>query len=585
MTRWQKLVAATTFVMVAALPSTLLARHRFDPLPEDGARVTLMKSGTLSTKDGLRLQFRADLGNVHIFTDASRTISYRVIVEADSRDPDAEKILRGFSLIARQNHGGISLNGRAPSRTFLGRLRVNFEIHIPRRYSLDVTTQAGNIDVRDVDGQVALITAGGNIDAGRVGAVDGRMHPIRGGLQLEPAPGVARRIVVRLETQGGHISIGDVAGDLHATTAGGHISAGNIEGDAVLHTGGGHIETGRVTGMATLDTGGGNIHITGAGSNVTAITGGGLIDLGDVAGAIHTHTGGGAVRIERVSGPAAVDASGGNVFLRQVDGPLHVSAATGNITAWINDGFEPSPTTTSRGVRKMRGTSELTSAEGDIIVYLPRALALTIDALIEEGSGHSIVADSSLAMTCQDSPSGIRAHHCEGNVNGGGEVLHLKSTSGNIVLKVGEPDATRNAGMSAPWMQIITGPPPAQAWSPREGDVISEEGFIQEVRRRIQESWWGVVPIDASELQKHLEQSVAPVYPEVARKAGVEGDIILRAYVSGDGRVAGLKVLEGPPILARAAIEAVQQWRYQPVTINGRPTNVVTTFVVAFRLH
>ena len=585
MTRWQKLVAAMTFAMVAALPSPLLAGHRFDPLPGDAARVTLMKSGTLSTKDGLRLRFKADLGNVHILTDASRKISYRVIVEADSRDPDAEKILQEFALVARQNHGGISLNGRAPSRPFLGRLRVSFEIHIPRRYSLDVTTQAGNIDVQDVDGQVTLITAGGNIDAGRVGAGDGRAHPIPNGLQVEPTPDTARRIVVRLETQGGHISIGDVAGDLHATTAGGHISAGNIEGDAVLHTGGGHIETGRVAGMATLDTGGGNIHITGAGSNVTATTGGGLIDLGDVGGAIHTHTGGGAVRIERVSGPAAVNASGGNVFLRQVDGPLRVSAATGNITAWINDGFEPGPSAISRGVRKMRGTSQLTSAEGDILVYLPRALALTIDALIEEGSGHSIVADSSLAMRCQDSPLGIRAHHCEGNVNGGGEVLHLKSTSGNIVLKVGEPDARTNAGMSMPWMQIIPAPPPGPNWTPGEGDVVSEEGFIQEVRRRIQESWWGVVPVDPSELQKHLEQSVAPVYPEVARRAGIEGDIILRAYVSGEGRVTGLKVLEGPPILARAAIDAVQQWRYQPMTLNGRPTNVVTTFVVAFRLH
>jgi outer membrane biosynthesis protein TonB len=46
-----------------------------------------------------------------------------------------------------------------------------------------------------------------------------------------------------------------------------------------------------------------------------------------------------------------------------------------------------------------------------------------------------------------------------------------------------------------------------------------------------------------------------------------------------------LKVLSGPPILARAAIDAVQQWRYQPVRINGRPANVVTTLVVAFRLQ
>src|ERR1700730_13831906 len=103
MTRWQKPVAAMTFAMVVALPSPPLARHRFDPLPGDAARVTLMKSGTLGTKDGLRLRFKADLGNVHILTDASRKISYHVIVEADSRDPDAGKILQEFLVIARQN--------------------------------------------------------------------------------------------------------------------------------------------------------------------------------------------------------------------------------------------------------------------------------------------------------------------------------------------------------------------------------------------------------------------------------------------------------------------------------------------------
>ena len=84
-------------------------------------------------------------------------------------------------------------------------------------------------------------------------------------------------------------------------------------------------------------------------------------------------------------------------------------------------------------------------------------------------------------------------------------------------------------------------------------------------------------------MQNHLEHSVAPVYPDVARRAGIEGDVALRVYVSSDGRVTDLKVLDGPPILARAAVEAVQQWQYQALKINGRPANVVTTLIVAFR--
>src|SRR2546425_8249787 len=50
------------------------------------------------------------------------------------------------------------------------------------------------------------------------------------------------RPVARLETEGGHITVQDVAGDLIANTGGGHINAGNISGDATLHSGGGRSE-------------------------------------------------------------------------------------------------------------------------------------------------------------------------------------------------------------------------------------------------------------------------------------------------------------------------------------------------------
>jgi TonB family protein len=90
----------------------------------------------------------------------------------------------------------------------------------------------------------------------------------------------------------------------------------------------------------------------------------------------------------------------------------------------------------------------------------------------------------------------------------------------------------------------------------------------------------------------HLHLQLDPLLPklllqplDLRRKAGVEGDVILRVYVSSEGRITDLKVLDGPPILARAAIEAVRQWQYQALKINGRPANVVTTLIVAFRLH
>jgi TonB family protein len=582
---------------VSAADSPVVDRSVYDP-SDDAPRVSAVKTGRLPTKDGLCLRISTDLGDLHILTDASQEVSYRVSLESESHDPNTENILREFSLVARKVPTGISIEGHAPRHVIPGRLQVSFYIHVPLNYCLDINTMGGNIDVQNIEGPVSLATAGGNITVGRVGAGDPRKRPLVGGshassdafsVKVEPASKTAGRTAARLETQGGHITIGDVAGDLRATTAGGHITVGNIEGDATLRTGGGHIETGRVAGVSTLDTGGGNIHVASAGSSITASTGGGLIDLGDAAGAIRANTGGGAVRIEHISGPAAVVASGGSVFLRQVNAPLRVSAATGGITAWFND-VEPESAVVAHGIRRGRGSSQLTTGEGDITVYLPRKLALTVDALVEQGAEHRIVTDPSLPLkvSYQDSPSGVRAVHCEGDLNGGGDVLHLKAVSGNIVLRLGDSDSRSSGAISEPGMHIFPGLPPQPDWNSHDqGDWndFDREGFIEEIHRRIQESWRGVVPIDAGELQKHLEQSIAPIYPEVARKAGIEGDITLRAYVSSEGRVTDLKVLGGPPILAHAAIDAVQQWRYQPMRINGRPANVVTTLVVAFRLQ
>ena len=76
-----------------------------------------------------------------------------------------------------------------------------------------------------------------------------------------------------------------------------------------------------------------------------------------------------------------------------------------------------------------------------------------------------------------------------------------------------------------------------------------------------------------------------PVYPGVAISAGIEGMVILEAIVDEEGRVEDLKVLRSNGVLDRPALEAVRQWRYSPVLLNGRPTRFILTVVVSFRLE
>lgn len=84
--------------------------------------------------------------------------------------------------------------------------------------------------------------------------------------------------------------------------------------------------------------------------------------------------------------------------------------------------------------------------------------------------------------------------------------------------------------------------------------------------------------------QPKLVREVEPVYPEEARKAGVEGTVILEATADTYGRVASIKVLRGVPPLDQAAIEALKQWVYEPMVIDGKPHPVVFTVTMRFRL-
>lgn len=86
---------------------------------------------------------------------------------------------------------------------------------------------------------------------------------------------------------------------------------------------------------------------------------------------------------------------------------------------------------------------------------------------------------------------------------------------------------------------------------------------------------------------KIINPRVQPIYPESARAAGVQGTVLLHAVVSKDGRPLSLQVLNSQvnPDLARAAVEAVSQWRYQPTLLNGEPVEVDTVIQVNFTLQ
>ncbi len=206
-----------------------------------------------------------------------------------------------------------------------------FEFSIPSNLNLDLATSGGDISIeekltghvegktsggdiqfKDVNGEVGLKTSGGDISGG---VVQGNVSLATSGGDIELA---AANGETEVRTSGGDISVGEVGDHLVAKTAGGDIELGNVGGSAEVKTAGGDISVGAVAGSATLETAGGDVELKSAEGPVEARTAGGDLSLRKVAGPIQASTAGGDIfaEITRVDGESSqLKTSGGEIQL------------------------------------------------------------------------------------------------------------------------------------------------------------------------------------------------------------------------------------------------------------------------------
>jgi protein TonB len=93
-----------------------------------------------------------------------------------------------------------------------------------------------------------------------------------------------------------------------------------------------------------------------------------------------------------------------------------------------------------------------------------------------------------------------------------------------------------------------------------------------------------IVEFWAVEQAPEIVREVVPVYPEVARKAGIEGTVFLQFVVGKNGQVRDIEVLKGPEILRESAVKAVSEFVFKPAVQNDRPVTVRMTRAIRFRL-
>lgn len=107
-------------------------------------------------------------------------------------------------------------------------------------------------------------------------------------------------------------------------------------------------------------------------------------------------------------------------------------------------------------------------------------------------------------------------------------------------------------------------PPPVEKPAPQPAAPVAVPSLMQEAK---------------------LIHRVQPVYPRIAVQTRTEGTVKLQAVIASDGTIERLEATSGHPLLVRAALEAVKQWRYRPTILNGQAVPVATQIDVRFRLR
>ncbi|MFQ5723388.1 MAG: DUF4097 domain-containing protein [Terriglobia bacterium] len=396
-----RIVAAILLAAAVSLPlgAQTEATVQRGELQREGRAWVEVVECSVGVEPGGTLTVRADMGAVQVRIGADDRVSCQVRLAAYVRSRETtQRLLNNYQLSLRRVRGGSAyLGGEFRSGRRASRLQsVVLEIQVPLEFNLDVETGAGNVEVERLQGELRVATAAGEIRTGEI---------------LGP---------VRAETAGGNIDLGDLGGDLVARTAGGCVRVGNVQGTALLESGGGHIITGRIEGEVRAETAGGDIVLRGAGHDVIVQTAGGQIRVGEIGGSLQGQTAGGSIRLDAARGPVRVQTAGGSINLYQVQSGVEAATAAGSILAQISaseESFAP---------------SALQTAVGDVEVYLPADLPLTIEATIDMASGYKISSDFPLEI--EGSPARFRPTQLRGRgaLNGGGALLRIQTVSGNI---------------------------------------------------------------------------------------------------------------------------------------------------------
>jgi DUF4097 and DUF4098 domain-containing protein YvlB len=380
-------------VLVAALASLALCQET--RVYREGGNWVQEMTGDLGAAKNLRVKL--DAGSVRVQGGSQAGITY--VIHRKAYTSSEEKARREFESyrVNTSVKGDMAWLVSESENRRNRKCSDDFVINVPRNLqSAKIDTGGGNVNVTGIAGRLDLESGGGNIHLDDIGGE------------------------VTAETGGGAIEVGNVEGNVSLQTGGGNIKVASAKGEIKAESGGGSVVV--LSGLqgAVLQTGGGSIRVDKCSGPVKATTGGGSVDLGEIGGSAKIETGGGSIRLASANGRVQAQTGGGSI---QLDGATSVEAETsaGGIVVKL---------LSSAGGHT---NSSLETAAGDITVYLANDLAISIRAEIEAANGHTIRSDfSDIHVSSEGGPWGPKTVTAEGQLNGGGPVLKVRTNSGNV---------------------------------------------------------------------------------------------------------------------------------------------------------
>jgi len=203
------------------------------------------------------------------------------------------------------------------------------------------------------------------------------------------------------------VNITTVGGKLNASTGGESVHVDNVKRDAVI------------------ETGGGNIVVQNVGGDLRASTGGGNIEIGNVSGLMDVETGGGSIRVTGGSaGPIKAQTGSGSIHCFKVSRSVRAETGAGGITAEF------------MAMNGQFSDSVLDTGVGDIVVYLPSDLKVSVHASIDVATSKDAIHSElpGIRVVSEGGDYGPREMSAEGDLNGGGPMLKLHTSTGKIQL-------------------------------------------------------------------------------------------------------------------------------------------------------